>query len=59
MQETSKVEQIVVCSETNADAVRQVLFCLTEHDAEEDGEQGRGQDASLLDAIGDGKAARR
>ena len=34
------------------------LFCLTEQDAEEDGEQCLGQDASLLDAIGDGEAVR-
>ena len=33
--------------------------CLTEHDAEEDGEQCGGQDASLLDAVGDGEAARQ
>ena len=37
----------------------QVLFCLTEHDAEEDGEQCGGQNGSLLDAIGDGEAARQ
>ena len=34
-------------------------FCLTEHDAEEDGEQYWGQDASLLDAVGDGEAVRQ
>ena len=56
---TPKVEQTAVCSETDADAVWQVLFCLTEHDAEEDGEQCGGQDASLLDAVGDGEAARQ
>ena len=33
--------------------VWQVLFCLTEHDAEEDGEKGWGQDAPLLDVVGD------
>ena len=48
-----------VCSEMDVDAVWQVLFCLTEHDAEEDGEQFGGQDASLLDAVGDGEAARQ
>ena len=32
---------------------------LTEHDAEEDGEQYGGQDASLLDVVGDGEAARQ
>ena len=41
------------------DAVWQVLFCLTEHDAEEDGEQFWGQNASLLDPVGDGEAARQ
>ena len=33
--------------------------CLTEHDVEEDGEQCWGQDAPLLDAVGDGEAARQ
>ena len=55
-EETPKVEEIAVCSETDVDAVWQVVFCLTEHDAEEDGEQRGGQNASLLDAVGDGKA---
>ena len=36
-----------------------VVFSLTEHDAEEDGQQCRGQNASLLDAVGDGEAARQ
>ena len=35
-EETPKVEENTVCSETDVDAVWQVLFCLTEHDAEED-----------------------
>ena len=35
----------------------QVLFWLPEHDAEEDGEQGRGQNAPLLDFVGNGEAA--
>ena len=43
----------------DADAFWQVLFCLMEHDAEEDGEQCGGQNASLLDAIGNGEAARQ
>ena len=43
----------------DVDAVWQVVFCLTKHDAEEDGEQCGGQNASLLDAIGDGDAARQ
>ena len=34
-------------------AIWQVFVFLTEHDAEEDGEQGGGQVASLLDAFGD------
>ena len=56
-EETLKVEETAVCSETDVDALWQVLFCLTEHGAEEDGEQCGGQNASLLDAVGDGKAA--
>ena len=51
--------ETAACSETNVDAVWQVFFCLTEHDAEEDGEQCGGQNASLLDAVGDGEAARQ
>ena len=58
-QETPKVEETAVCSETDVAADRQVLFCLTEHDAEEGGEQCGGQNASLLDAVGDGEAARQ
>ena len=46
-------------SETDVDAVWQVVFCLTEQDAEEDGEQCGGQNASLLDAVGNGEAARQ
>ena len=38
-EETPKVEETAVCSETDVDAVWQVLFCLMMHDAEEDGEQ--------------------
>ena len=56
-EETLKVEETAVCSETDVHAVWQVLFCLTVHDAEEDGEQFGGQDASLLDAVGDREAA--
>ena len=37
-EETPKVEEAAVCSETHSDAVWQVLICLTKHDAEEDGE---------------------
>ena len=58
-EETLTVKQIGVSSLTDVDAVWPVLFCLKKHDAVEDGEQGRGQDASLLDATGDGKAIRQ
>ena len=57
--ETPKVEETAVCSETDVDAVLQVLFCLGEHDAEEGGEQCGGQNASLFDAVGDGEGARQ
>ena len=58
-EETPKVEEAAVCSETDVDADLQVLFCLTEHNAEEDTEQLGGQNASLLDTVGDGEAARQ
>ena len=58
-EETPKVEDTAVCSETDVDAVWQVVFCLTEHDAEEDGEHCGGQNASLLDAVEDGEAAQQ
>ena len=58
-EETPKVEVTAVCSKTDVDAVWQFLFCLTKHDAEEDGEQCGGQNASLLDAVGDGEVARQ
>ena len=35
------------------------LFCFTEHDVEEDGEQCGGQNAPLLGAVGDGEAVRQ
>ena len=38
-EEMPKVEKTAVCSETYVDAVWQILFCLSEHDGEEDGEQ--------------------
>ena len=57
-QETLDVEQTAVCSESDVDAVWQVLFCLTEHGSESDGEQSEGQDAPLLDDVRNGKAAR-
>ena len=56
-EETPKVEETAFCSETDVDAVWQVVVCLTEHDAEEDGEQCEGQNASLLDVVGDEEAA--
>ena len=58
-EEMPKVKDTAVCSETDVDAIWQVLFCFTEHDAEENGEQGAGQDASLLDTVGDGETARQ
>ena len=54
-----KVEETAICLKTDVDTVWQVLFGLTEHDAEEDGEQCGGQNASLLDAVGDGKAVQQ
>ena len=48
---TPKVDEIAVSSETDIDAVLQVLFCLTEHDAGEDREQCGGKNASLFDAV--------
>ena len=58
-EEMRKVEETSVCFETDVDAIWLVLFRLTEHDAEEDGEQFGGQNTFLLDAIGDGAAARQ
>ena len=58
-EEMPKVEETAVCSETDVDAVWQVLFCLAEHDAEEVGEQCGGQDVSPLDAVGDGETVRQ
>ena len=43
--EMPKVEETAICSETGVDATWQVLFCLMEHDAEEDGAQCGGWDA--------------
>ena len=53
-EEMPMVEETAICSEMDVDAIWQVIFCLTEHGAEEDGEQCGGQNASLLDAVGDG-----
>ena len=58
-EETPTVEKTAVCSETDVDAVWQVVFCLTEHNAEEGGEQCWDQDASLLDAVGGREAVRQ
>ena len=58
-EEMLKVEKTAVCSETDVDAVWQVLLSITEHDAEEDGEQCGGQNAFLLDTAGDEEAARQ
>ena len=55
--EKTKVEQTAICLETDIDAIWQVLFCLTEHSAEENGKQSWGRDAPLLDANGDGGVA--
>ena len=44
-------EKTAICPETNVDTIRVVFLRLTEHDAEEDGEQGREQDAPLLDVM--------
>ena len=57
--EMPKVEETAFCLEMDVDATLQVLFCLTEHDAEEDGEQWGGQNTSLLDATGDREAAQQ
>ena len=53
-EEMLKVEETAVCSETDVDAAWQIVYCFTEHDAEEDEEQCGGQNASLLDAVGYG-----
>ena len=58
-EETPKVEMTAVCSEMDVDAVWQVLFCLTGRDAEEGSEQRGGQDAPLLNAVGNGETARQ
>ena len=54
-EEMSKVEKTAVCLETDVEAVWQVLFCLTEHDAEEDGEQCGDLAAPLLTPLEMGK----
>ena len=58
-EETPKVEETAVCSETDVGALWQVLVCLTEHDAEEDGKQCGGQKTPLLDAGEMGKLPNR
>ena len=49
----AELEQTAACSETDVVATWPILFCLTKHDAEENGEQRGGQDAPLLDTAGD------
>ena len=56
-EDTPKVEETAVCSETDVDANWQVFFCFTDYHIEEDGEQDAGQDTPLLDTFGDGEAA--
>ena len=56
-EETPLVEQIAVCLVTDVDTVWQLLFCLSEHDVEEGGEEGGGEDAPLLDTASDGEDA--
>ena len=46
-EETPKVEETAVCSQTDVDAIWQVLFCLMEHDAEEEGNVGARTDPCL------------
>ena len=58
-EEMPNVQEIAVCSKMDVDAIWQVLFCLMKYDAEENGEQCGGQNASLLNAIEDGEAARQ
>ena len=47
-EEMLKIEHTAVCLEMDVDTIWQVLFCLTEHDVEEDGEQGWSQGAPCL-----------
>ena len=54
-EEAPKVEETAVSSETDVDVVWQVLFCLTKHDAEEDGEQCGGQNVPCLSLLEMGK----
>ena len=56
-EEMPNVQEIAVCSKMDVDAIWQVLFCLTEHDAKEDGEQCWGQVTPLLNSVRDGEAA--
>ena len=45
---TLKVEHTAIYSATDVDVIWQDLFCLTEHDAEEDGGQCGGPDTSFM-----------
>ena len=58
-EETPKVEETAVCLETDVYAVWQVLFCLTEHDAVEDGEQCRARTHPCLMPLEMGKLPNR
>ena len=59
MRGDAKVEETAVCLEKDVDAIWQVVFCLSEHGAEEGGDQYGGWDASILDSVGNGEAARQ
>ena len=54
-EKTPKVEHTAVCSETDVDAIWQVLICLMKHDAEEDGEQCGSQNTLVLTLLEMGK----
>ena len=54
-EETPKVKESAVFSETDVNAVWQVLFCLAEHDAEGDGKQCGGHGIPCLTPLEMGK----
>ena len=56
--EMPKVEETAVCSETDVNAVWQVLFCLTEHGAEDE-EQCRARTHPSLTPLEMGKLSDR
>ena len=47
-EETLKVEETAIYLKRDVNAMWQVLFCLTQHDAEGDGEQYRGRTHTCL-----------